>query len=326
MRFLAYFMKRKVRILALVTVYVLSFNTSYAQQKNPFFCAQVMSYNILNIVYESENDPWEVRKKFVFDVIQETTPDLIGFQEDNVIQAQDLEARFPDYLVVKAPISIRSGENAYHSIFFNPTKFELIENGSFTENNRARRNANWAKLKETRSGVQIFVINGHFLVPDPIQVRIDAAVRYATEIALLNTENAPIIMLGDLNANLTSVPVQYLTSDLGTFPSLDYSDNFRKLFTPAEWRRNTSFGDQSIPIDDSIDFILTSEELSFSNAQQISRAGFIGDDFFFGSDHNAATQRVCFGSAAPLLTPLIQFILNSEIGLNNETENDSEQE
>ncbi len=39
----------------------------YAQTINPFFCAKVMSYNILNIVYESENAPWEVRKEFVFD-------------------------------------------------------------------------------------------------------------------------------------------------------------------------------------------------------------------------------------------------------------------
>ena len=133
-------------------------------------------------------------------------------------------------------------------------------------------------------------------------------------------------MLGDLNANLTSIPVQYLTSDLGTFPELDYPTEFRKLFTPTEWRRNSSFGDQSIPIEDSIDFILTSEELSYSNPQQISRAGFFDDDFFFGSDHNAVTQRICFGSAAPLLTPLIQFILNDETTLKDEMENDSGQE
>lgn len=59
---------------------------------------------------------------------------------------------------------------------------------------------------------------------------------------------------------------------------------------------------KSITIQDSIDFILTSEELSFSNAQQIRRTGFIEDDFFFGS-------------ATPLLTPLIPYILNGEKAL-----------
>jgi len=303
---------KKVTLTALV-VYAFLFSVSFVhgQTKNPFFCANVMSYNILNVIYESDNDPWEIRKAFVFDVIREAAPDLIGFQEDSVDQVNDLQAEFPNYQIVKAPISIPSRENAYHSIFFNPSKFELLDNGSFAEMNRARRNANWAKLKEIRTGVQVFVINGHFLVPDPPQTRLNSAVQYANQIALLNTENAPIIMLGDLNEDLSSLPVQYLTSDIGTFPELEYPTGFRKLFTPTEWRRNSSFGDQTVPITNTIDFILTSEELAFSNPQQVSRAGFIGNDFFFGSDHNAVTERICFGSISHYLPILYyQLLLN----------------
>ena len=133
-------------------------------------------------------------------------------------------------------------------------------------------------------------------------------------------------MLGDLNANLTSVPVQYLTSDIGTFPELGYPAGFKKLLTPTEWRRNTSFGDQSVPITDSIDFVLTSEELTFSNQQQVARSGFIGDDFFFGSDHNAVTERVCFGSIAHQLPILYYQLLFNDQTTSVRTETDTEQE
>lgn len=238
-------------------------------------------------------------------------------------QVEDLEAAFPQYNIIRAPISITSRERAFHAIFYNPQKFSLVSNGSFSEINRARRNANWTKLIEIKTGTMLFVINGHFLVPAEPQVRLDAAIQYATQIALLNTENAPIIMLGDLNDNLSSQPVQYLTSEVNAFPDLEYAAGFRQLFTPSQWKRNSSFGDQDVPITDSIDFILTSEDLRFSGAEKVSRAGFLNNEFYYHSDHAAVLERVCFGSPAHLLVPLYFQLLLDEQQVNTEMENDT---
>jgi len=185
-----------------ILVLIVSLNTKVVA--SPYFCFKAMTYNILYTGFAHSSFAWELRRPLVIELLNSASPDILGLQEDGTEQRDDIADSLSEYSKVDTTI----GNFAHISIFYKKSVFSLVDSGQFRVNNNNGRKGTWAKLQENKTGTIVFVTNGHFLAGSHTnlpQRRIDAAVDFATKIALYNTENSPIVMLGDLNGRFSDI-------------------------------------------------------------------------------------------------------------------------
>ena len=87
---------------------------------------RVMSFNIRN----SHANDWEARKGLVYEVIGDYAPDVLGLQEANSFQLEELSNAFPQYGKVGEG-SMGGAKGQYSAILFLKKRFKLTDSGSF---------------------------------------------------------------------------------------------------------------------------------------------------------------------------------------------------
>ena len=169
----------------------------------------VMSFNIRD---ESQNDgsnSWVYRYGAVAYMIEDTTPDVAGFQETSREQLQFFADNFSQYKWVGVGREDGKKVGEYTSIMYNSKKVSLSKSGTFWLSETPDKasagwgadhacSAVWAIVKEKKSGASFFLVNTHIDVDDP-EYRAKAIEVILQKIEALNTSNLPVALLGGFN-------------------------------------------------------------------------------------------------------------------------------
>lgn len=192
----------------------------------PFFTAFLFSISLFGIWYTSlaqthnlatfnirwanpgdEGNLWKDRMPHVASLIQFHQVSLFGIQEGLYSQITDLTTSLGySYLGVGRDDGSEKGE--YAAILFDPKEYKLLNQGTFWLSPTPEipskgwdaalnRVCSWGKF-EDKEGVEFYVFNIHY---DHIgqQAREESSKLVVSQIEKFNTENLPVILMGDFN-------------------------------------------------------------------------------------------------------------------------------
>ncbi len=178
---------------------------------------KVMTFNIRYGVAKDGPNSWEFRQPLLIDCLKKYQPDIFGLQEAMDFQVDSIQAAFPQWKhigvgryynveVPDRPQESMGGESC--QIFYNSTKFKIIDSGTFwhsdtpdvpasrTWGNYLPRITTWGKFKSNTNNKTFVVMNTHFHSGEPYVSNTTALMmRKWREIA----GQTPTILMGDFN-------------------------------------------------------------------------------------------------------------------------------
>lgn len=245
-----------------------------------------------NVRYNEPRDgvnAWTNRKTKVADVIRFHKADLVGVQEAQFNQIQDLEKLLPDFAWCGIG---RDGENKgeFSAILYRKSRFKLIETDTFwlsetPEKIGAKgwdadypRIVTWSKFQDRQTKITFYHFNTHF---DHIgkQARTESSKLLLAQIQKIAVKN-PFVVTGDFNAKEDTNVYRILTGK-------EENKNF-KLIDARFVSVNGHFGGNStfsafkeLTPDNKIDYIFVGEKT------KVLEHGILSDrwDGLWASDH-----------------------------------------
>ena len=224
---------------------------------------QVMTYNIR---YGNANDGenhWNLRKDFLQGQIAFYKPDIFGIQEALHFQVKYLDSSFANYNYVGVGRDDGKEKGEYSAVFYNGDKFKVLDHSTFWLSKTPdkisvgwdaamERICTYALFENKISKQKFWVFNTHF---DHIgeQARIESAKLIYKKITALNSDNLPVIVMGDFNLEPDSAPIQFLATNL----SDSYKSSLEKPFGPSGTFNGFKFNE---PVTRRIDYIFTSKK------------------------------------------------------------------
>ncbi len=166
-----------------------------------------------NIRYDAQMDvesgnAWDLRKEPLARLIRQHGFDIVGTQEGDAGQMDDLKELLPAFDIVAHPYG---GKGDLHNaaILYKKDRFELLDSGVFwlSETPEVRsigwdasdhRVCNWGKFREKFSGKEFFFFNTHFYWRKEI-ARKESGPLMAIKIKGI-AGNSPTIITGDFNS------------------------------------------------------------------------------------------------------------------------------
>lgn len=187
----------------------LAFTASVHAQAAEPISLRVVTFNLR---FASTNQPnaWSVRRPVMRTCIEEMAPDIMGTQEGVYPQLKDIAADLPDYDWVGLG---RDGgsHGEFMAVFYRKARLEPIEFDHFwlsdTPNliastnwgNTNRRMTTWVRFREQAQGREFYVFNTH-LDHALLTAREKGARLIRQKVQEVNTNNLPVLLLGDFNA------------------------------------------------------------------------------------------------------------------------------
>ncbi len=177
---------------------------------------RVMSFNIeRGDLSEGKGWGWSTRKPAALAMLRHRNPDILGVQECNSIQRDDILATMP-YRHIGVAVDGSVDEHPKTSanyIFYNPEVFELLDQGRFwfsfypdsvgvyTWIAKKPRNAIWGKFRHKATGREFVYINNHWQNGvDAVINRSMTVMELLSKMRELNPEGLPMLFTGDLNS------------------------------------------------------------------------------------------------------------------------------
>jgi endonuclease/exonuclease/phosphatase family metal-dependent hydrolase len=182
---------------------------------------RVLSFNIrYNNPADGEN-AWPNRKDMVASVVQFHGADLVGIQEAVKSQIDDLTGLLPEYKWIGVGRDDGKEAGEYSAIFYRENRFTDLQHGTFwlsaipeTAGSMGWdaacvRIVTWAKLKDKKTGKELYHFNTHF---DHVgeKARQESAKLLLKKIEEM-AKREPIIVTGDFNATEDSPVYEILT-------------------------------------------------------------------------------------------------------------------
>lgn len=188
------------------------------------FCQtiNVMTYNIrLDTSNDGEN-AWTYRKEALLQQIVNNKIDIFGIQEGLPHQVAYCDSVLVNYNYVGVGRDDGNSGGEYSAIFFNKNKFQVVKQHTFwlseTPNKPSKgwdaaypRICTYVLLKNRKSQKLFWVFNTHF-DHIGIEARQESAKLIINKITEINTNNYPVVLLGDFNLTEDSTVIQYLNS------------------------------------------------------------------------------------------------------------------
>jgi len=245
----------------------------------------IMTYNIR---YDNVNDgenQWSFRKEFLSHQIAFNEVDIFGIQEGLKHQVTYLDSVFVDYSYIGVGRDDGKTKGEYSTIFYNSNKFKVIENNTFwlsetpTEvsvgwDASMERICTYGLFETIATKQQFYVFNTHF---DHIgnQARLKSAELILQKITELNTNNLPVLVLGDFNLTPETAPIQQLSKELNDSKKVSKLEPFGSTGTFNGFKFN-------MPVTARIDYIFTSK-----NNISVEKYAVLSDskDCKYPSDH-----------------------------------------
>ena len=200
---------------------------------------RVMTFNIRNsFARDGEND-WKYRKELVYQTIRDYSPAILGLQEANHVQQNELLSALPEYGFVG--IGAKGGtKGQYCSILYLKNRFRLDKAQTYwlsdtptvpssTWGNHHLRIFTFARLVEKESGHIIHSYNCH--LDDGSKKAREKSVRQIGEHIFQQARNQPFVFMGDFNAPENSVTIQQIGKFKAEHEGTIHlaSDSFRML-------------------------------------------------------------------------------------------------
>jgi len=243
---------------------------------------KLMSFNIR---YGSANDgtnSWISRRDQVFALLKREDPEIIGIQEAERFQLDEIHADVTGYGEVgEARNGGTSGE--YSCIFYKTDLFTVMSNrtfwlsdtpdvvGSTSWGNTLPRICTWAKLQHKLTGRILYVFNTH--LDHASQNSREQSIKLIVDrMANRDDTNRPFALTGDLNAGEANFVVQYLR-DLqalgGTTAQQDGADMFDvfRVRHSSAGNAGTIHGFTGSTTGDKIDYIFLSTGVNHYDAR-----------------------------------------------------------
>lgn len=200
-------------------VCILTVSNSFGQVSN----LSIMTYNIrLDVASDGEN-AWPLRKDYLIDQIKFYEPSVFGIQEGLPHQVSYMNKSLVEYDFIGEG---RDGENngEYSAIFYDKSRFDIVESDTFwlslTPDKSSKnwdaalpRICTYALFKEKETGIQFWVFNTHF-DHKGVQSRLKSIAIILDKIVSENSENDPVIFMGDLNVEPKSDVISKLNDHM----------------------------------------------------------------------------------------------------------------
>ncbi|MCM4159700.1 endonuclease/exonuclease/phosphatase family protein [Antarcticibacterium flavum] len=274
--------------LFLITGFVLLISFAAPAQVN------VMTYNIK---YATENDgenSWSKRKDHLTNQLKFYHPDIMGVQEALHGQLEHIKEHVADYQYVGAARDDGKTKGEYSAVFYNTTKFEMLEEGTFWLSETPKvpskgwdasfpRVCTWVKLKEKEGGKEFFVFNTHF-DHEGDEAREKSTQLILDKMAEINKEEKPAILMGDLNLEPDTEPIKKIAAQM--------NDSKYSAQTVSFGPEGTFNGyDFKAPVERRIDYIFTTK-----GNIKILKYGVLSDskDLKYPSDHLPVVVKLRF--------------------------------
>ncbi|MGM0391433.1 MAG: endonuclease/exonuclease/phosphatase family protein [Bacteroidota bacterium] len=222
---------------------------------------ELMSYNIK---YANENDgenSWSLRKDHLGSQIKFYQPDIFGVQEAVLAQLEYFEEKMPDYNYVGAGRDDGKIKGEFSAIFYDSTRFEVLKEDTFwLSETPGKVSVGWdaalprvctyAKFRDKNSRENFWVFNTHF---DHIgeKAREESAGLIWKMIQELNSEDLPVVLMGDLNLEPNAPGIKFLSEKLNDSKTIAELD-----FGPEGTFNGYNFNE---PVTRRIDYIFTSK-------------------------------------------------------------------
>ncbi|UMB52986.1 endonuclease/exonuclease/phosphatase family protein [Lutibacter sp. A64] len=244
----------------------------------------IMTYNIrLDVASDGEN-AWKNRKDFLSSQILFYSPDIFGVQEARPNQMTDLKDALKNY---KAIGKGRDGENKgeFSAIFYNADKVSVEQENTFwlsetpTEISKGwdaayPRICTYGLFTIHETNRKIWVFNTHL---DHIgnQARLNGIQLILKKISDLNTDDLPVIVMGDFNVEPNSEVIKNIKQTL-----VDSKEKAKTIFGPNGTFNNFKFNEL---VTRRIDYIM----LSKSSKIKVKKYGVLSNsiDLKYPSDH-----------------------------------------
>lgn len=251
----------------------------------------VVTYNIRYDNPADGDDRWERRRDAMAEYLRNTGADVIGLQEAEPAQRAYLAERLPAYAWYGV------GRNAEHDqgegtpIFYRRDRFEIFGTGTFWLSPTPSaagsvgwdaalpRVASWVKLRDRRSGGEVFAINTHFDHRGP-EARLQSSrllIQKIDELATDDGRRLPVVLTGDFNSRPEQPPYAAL---LASAASLRLNDAQHASLTPHQGGDSTSNAFKAISPGAKIDYVFVRDMTVLSHRIEDPRI-----DGRFVSDH-----------------------------------------
>lgn len=197
-----------------------------------FIClANVQSQDIsvltYNIKWDNTNDTvnnWNDRKEAMVGLLKHYQPGIIGMQEVVNGQLNYLVANLTNFASVGVGREDGKEKGEYSPILYNTELLKVQESKTFWLSDTPdkisvgwdaalERICTYALFEDLKTNKQFWVFNTHF---DHIGIlaREKSVALIVSKIKEYNTENLPVVLMGDLNLIPEETPIQYLKQEL----------------------------------------------------------------------------------------------------------------
>ncbi|MEK9784083.1 MAG: endonuclease/exonuclease/phosphatase family protein, partial [Opitutales bacterium] len=200
---------------------------------------RIMTFNIRNSYARDGENDWKHRKELVYQTIRDYSPAILGLQEANHAQQNELLTALSEYEFVGIGAKGET-KGQYCSILYLKNRFKVEKTETYwlsdtptvpssTWGNHHLRIFTYAHLVEKETGHTIHVYNCH--LDDGSKKAREKSVHQIAEHILNQPSNQPFVFMGDFNAPENSATIQ----QLGNFKTQKgetihlASDSFRML-------------------------------------------------------------------------------------------------
>jgi endonuclease/exonuclease/phosphatase family metal-dependent hydrolase len=222
----------KFKIIAVIILTLSAICGAFAQTSLNKNALRVMTFNIRYNEPRDGVNAWPNRKTKVSDVIRFHKADLIGVQEAQYNQLQDLEKLLPDFAWCGVG---REGENKgeFSAILYRKARFKLLETNTFWLSETPDkvgakgwdadypRIVTWAKFKDQQTKKTFYQFNTHF---DHIgaKARTESSKLLLAQVPKIAGKSA-FVVTGDFNAQEDTNVYRILTGkeETGVFKLID---------------------------------------------------------------------------------------------------------
>lgn len=181
-----------------------------------------------NLKYDGDSDDindWSARKQWVTDYLKFQNADIVGTQELESHQIDDILNELPQYNSIGVARDDGKTKGEYTAIFYRTDKYDLVDQKTFwlseTPNrvgvkgwgSAYNRVCTWAKFKRKSDNTIFFVFNTHF---DNVSTtaQYQSALLIGKMIETLCDDEITFLM-GDFNVNTRNNTYKVLSSDIG---------------------------------------------------------------------------------------------------------------
>jgi endonuclease/exonuclease/phosphatase family metal-dependent hydrolase len=252
-----------------------------------------------NIRYESKADDlagngWDVRKKPVADLVLKHGFDIVGTQEGNSRQLDELKSLLEGFDFVGYPYGGPDGKLHNCATYFKKSMFKVLDEGVFWLSQTPdvpslgwdatdRRICQWIKFKEIGSGKEFYFFNAHFYFRYE-EARKNSGALMVSKIREI-AKDSPVVFVGDLNSTPEMEQIGTIKSLLKDCAEISKTgrEGHEKTFPGGRF-----FGEPELRLD----YMFVSSHFNVLDYKVL------GDTYIenrYPSDHLAVTSKIEFG-------------------------------